>query len=136
MSHYVLVTGGRDPEPLVCQEVVDCLAWMHMFYGSGLRVLHGDARGVDTVADDYCKEVAIVVKGFPADWDTHGKKAGFIRNTHMATLLLQWIAGGHTGEVLAFEGGRGTANMKTVAERVGLQLTTIPEGGVRSTWPT
>ena len=132
MSHYVLVCGGRDPEPLVCQEVTDCLTWMSAFYGNTLRVLHGGARGVDATAQAVCDELGIQVKAFPADWDTHGKSAGPIRNTHMATLLCKWTAQGHTAEVLAFDGGRGTAHMVKTAEDVGLQLTVIPEGGNRS----
>jgi hypothetical protein len=47
-------------------------------------VICGMARGVDTLGEQYAKENSIPVEYFPADWKTHGKSAGYLRNVEMA----------------------------------------------------
>jgi hypothetical protein len=125
VNHYVLVTGGRDADDVVLQEVDDCLTFLHHFYGARLRVMHGAARGVDTKAQEVCERLGIVVKAFPADWG-RGKRAGIERNEKMGGLLIKWMAQGHSGEVLAFRGGRGTEHMATFAGQLGIDVTRIP----------
>lgn len=45
----------------------------------------GMARGADATARNLWKTYyGLPVHEFPADWDKHGKAAGFIRNTEMA----------------------------------------------------
>ena len=48
------------------------------------EVVSGKARGVDTLGEKWAKVVGVPVKEFPADWDTHGRAAGYIRNKEMA----------------------------------------------------
>ena len=48
------------------------------------EVVCGKARGVDTLGEEWAKRNGVPVKEFPADWDTHGKQAGPIRNLQMA----------------------------------------------------
>lgn len=43
-------------------------------------VVSGAARGVDRIAEAEAKLSGLSVLSFPADWDTHGKSAGFKRN--------------------------------------------------------
>jgi hypothetical protein len=50
---------------------------------NGTSVIHGGARGVDTLADKYAKVLGHDVQVFKADWKTHGKAAGPIRNNEM-----------------------------------------------------
>jgi hypothetical protein len=47
-------------------------------------VLSGTARGADTLGEQWAKRNNIPVERYPADWDTHGKRAGFLRNWRMA----------------------------------------------------
>lgn len=47
-------------------------------------VICGCANGVDKLGEEWAKLNNIDVEYFPADWDRHGKKAGFIRNKEMA----------------------------------------------------
>jgi hypothetical protein len=58
------------------------------------EIVSGHAKGVDQLGEGFAKEYNIPVKQFLADWDTHGKKAGYIRNIEMATyadvLLAIW----------------------------------------------
>lgn len=48
------------------------------------EVVSGGATGVDTLGENWAKANNIPVKVFPAQWDLHGKAAGFIRNEQMA----------------------------------------------------
>jgi len=58
------------------------------------RIISGNAYGVDQVGEALAKESGWPFEIFPADWETHGKSAGPIRNKEMAhyadILLLIW----------------------------------------------
>lgn len=58
------------------------------------RVVSGTARGVDRLGERWAKERHIPIDRYPADWDTHKKAAGYIRNKLMAenaeALLAIW----------------------------------------------
>jgi hypothetical protein len=47
-----------------------------------VTIVHGGARGVDTIAG-ICAHAGWKVETCPADWNKHGKAAGFIRNQEM-----------------------------------------------------
>lgn len=53
------------------------------------------------------------MKRFPADWKSHGRAAGPIRNEPMAE---------YADGVALFPGGRGTASMKREAAKRGLRV--------------
>lgn len=46
-------------------------------------IVHGGAKGVDSMAGYYGKTYGSLVKEVPADWATHGPRAGFVRNREM-----------------------------------------------------
>lgn len=46
----------------------------------GLKIISGGARGADRLAEKYAVDCDLDLQVFQADWDTHGKAAGFIRN--------------------------------------------------------
>lgn len=46
-------------------------------------VISGGAPGIDTVAEQAARARGMTVRVYPADWRTHGKRAGFIRNGEM-----------------------------------------------------
>jgi hypothetical protein len=125
VSHYVIVTGGRDADDVTLEDVRVVLTFLNSFYGGTLRVLHGAAKGVDARAAEVCDELGVGVKAFPADWG-RGNQAGLERNEKMARLVDSWMGPEHTGEVIAFRGGRGTAHMCSMAERFHIPLTQIP----------
>ena len=68
-------------------------------------VIHGGARGADDLARQW-GEISVGIEGveFRADWTAHGKAAGMIRNQRM-------LDEGRPDLVVAFPGGRGTADM-------------------------
>lgn len=59
-----------------------------------LHIISGCAKGVDTAAIEFAKDNDLLYSEYPADWKTHGKAAGHIRNKQMAdvadALLLIW----------------------------------------------
>jgi hypothetical protein len=43
-------------------------------------IISGSARGVDATAAQAARERGLAVREFPADWERHGKRAGYLRN--------------------------------------------------------
>lgn len=78
----LLVCGSRDLHiPLA--DMVSYLGLMQSAYHGIDRIIHGGARGVDTVAGLAAETLGLPVTVYPADWDTHGKAAGPKRNQQM-----------------------------------------------------
>lgn len=97
----LIVCGGRD----FCDRdfVYAMLDVCHKRNGIAC-VIHGAARGADTIAADWCVARGVHAEAFPADWDKHGKAAGALRNQRM-------LDEGRPDGIIAFPGGRGTADM-------------------------
>jgi len=108
----VLVCGGRDYADAAHVEGV---LRFHLLEGAPNVIIEGCARGADSLAEDFGTRWLIPVEHFPADWDRHGKAAGPIRNRQM-------LDEGKPDLVIAFPGGRGTANMIEQAERAGVPV--------------
>lgn len=51
-------------------------------------IISGCANGVDTLAIRFALRNNLILKKFPADWNTFGKSAGFRRNIEMADYAL------------------------------------------------
>jgi hypothetical protein len=98
----VLVCGGRDftDQP----RVWSVLDHYHAESGGFGCIVHGAARGADTLAGAWASARGVFELPFPADWDLHGYSAGPIRNARM-------LHEGRPDVVIAFPGGKGTANM-------------------------
>ncbi len=51
-------------------------------------VVHGACpKGGDQIADEICEFYQIPKERHPADWDRHGRRAGYVRNAHMVNLV-------------------------------------------------
>jgi hypothetical protein len=66
----------------------------------GTIVVHGAARGADTIAGEVARELGFEVRPYPADWETYPKAAGPIRNSEM--LKKEHLPGEPIDKVLAF----------------------------------
>jgi UDP-N-acetylmuramoylalanine-D-glutamate ligase len=113
----VLVCGGRDYNDWARLE--DELNVIERTYGK-LTIISGCARGADTLAIRYAEKYNDPVEKFPADWEKHGRGAGHIRNQQM-------LDEGKPDLVVAFPGGRGTANMIERARKAGVEVIQIEE---------
>lgn len=88
---------------------------------SRLSVLSGGARGADRHAIAWAKKRGIRHIEMKADWKTYGRFAGPIRNQRM-------IDEGKPDVVIAFPGGRGTADMIRRAEDNGIPVIRVRDG--------
>ena len=105
MSQRVLVCGGRDfGDRAFVFRTLDAHHASEPFH----VLIQGAARGADTYARNWAETHNIRCLSFPADWKRNGKAAGPIRNRQMLDV-------GQPDLVIAFPGGRGTADMVTQA---------------------
>jgi hypothetical protein len=88
-------------------------------------LIHGAARGADSLAGQWAREHSIPEQRFPADWDKYGKSAGYRRNQRM---LLE----SNPDIVIAFPGGSGTENMKRLARNASVPISTVPKSSARN----
>jgi hypothetical protein len=110
----VLVCGGRDYDDrdhiwntLTAIPAVTC-------------IIHGCATGADSEAMIVAEALGIKHAPFRAEWQKYGKAAGPIRNQRM-------ITEGKPDLVVAFPGGRGTADMVRRSRVAGIPVQIIKE---------
>ena len=106
----VIIAGSRD--------VSDIRLVEEAIVSSGIFptiVLCGTARGVDLLGKIWAAHAGIPVKDYPANWDAHGKSAGYKRNTLMAENADALIA--------VWDGkSKGTKHMIDIANKRGLKV--------------
>lgn len=105
-----IIAGTRDcTDKTRLIEAITVCGWVPT------TVISGTARGVDKLGEIWAEEHSIPCERFPADWDRHGKAAGYRRNEQMANnsdaLIAIWD--GHS---------RGTKHMIDIAKRNGLRV--------------
>lgn len=86
-------------------------------------VIHGNARGADSCASVWAirqRRKGVFNVPVPAQWSKFGKAAGPKRN--------QKMLGMKPDLVIAFPGGRGTADMVRRATAAGVEVIEIPRG--------
>jgi hypothetical protein len=106
MEQRVLVCGGRDYADrrrvygiLDVAHAANPIVWL----------IAGGANGADALAIDWARKEQVKFQVFNADWESLGRKAGPIRNQQM-------LDEGKPHMVIAFPGGKGTADMVRRAE--------------------
>lgn len=92
----------------------------------GTIIVHGRARGADMLADEVAKSLGLSVRGYPADWDQFGIRAGPIRNTEMLEKEHPDQDGVFIDFALAFAAdfaiARGTGDMMRKCRRKGIRV--------------
>ena len=104
----LLVTGGRSFRdwPHV---------WRELDRIAPSLIIVGDCKtGVDATVRRWGSVHSVRVVVFEADWDTHGKAAGPIRNQKMVDE--------EPDLCLAFHGGRGTEDCVRRAQKAGIEV--------------
>jgi hypothetical protein len=130
----VLVCGGRDfvdRDMLFRTLDTETPRTEPDAYGNDMplnvTIIHGDCpTGADLFADDWAAVNWCSVEGYPADWQMHGRAAGPIRNQRM-------LDEGKPDLVIAFPGGRGTADMVRRAMRAGVKILEVRATPTQST---
>jgi hypothetical protein len=113
----VLVCGGRDYKNRTqVFAVLDRLMAKH----GALTIIEGGAVGADTFAGEWtCMQRSCRLVTEHANWEKYGKPAGPIRNQKM-------IDDHKPNLVIAFPGGRGTADMVFKARSAGIEVIEVP----------
>lgn len=101
----VLITGGWDYSDFDAFEKA-----MEMLPFKIELIIHGGARGADSIADRWAKKHGVFIMRMDALWDAHGKGAGPKRNWAMLNF-------GKPDYCVAFPGGNGTADMVRQCEK-------------------
>jgi len=126
----VLVCGGRettlkkmgiDPGAVHCL-VVKTLNQLSACGRRETTVIHGGAKGVDSMADNWCFSTRTPKLVFPIskeEWEAKGGIAGPLRNTQM-------LQDGKPDVCLAFPGGPGTADMVAKCRAAGVRVVEVP----------
>lgn len=121
----VLVCGGRNYSNR--DKVADVLGYLNPRDGNGITcVIHGGALGADALAAEWAIKHDITCASYAADWRTQGRAAGPIRNSLM-------LREGKPDVVVAFPGGRGTADMMAKARAAGVQVIEVNDPAHRPT---
>jgi len=128
------VTGGRDfTNRVVIFGVLDDLHAISPIS----ELVHGDARGVDTIARDWAHDRGVNETPFPADWQNldapgavikchpggqpYNALAGFTRNQAMVDYGIEVL--------VAFPGNRGTRDMRRRATAADVLIIPISTSG-------
>lgn len=109
-----LVCGGRDYTDRA-------FLWMSLdAYGPPEigEIVSGMAPGADALAAEWAERFGFPLHKFHADWKAHGRAAGPIRNQRM-------LDEGKPDVIIAFPGGRGTADMVRRAKAAGIPVHVI-----------
>lgn len=111
----VLVCGGRNYDDQ--ERVFAVLDKLDSEAGIDC-IIEGGARGADSFAAHWAERRFCVKETYEADWENQGSFAGPMRNKRM-------LEEGEPDLVIAFPGGRGTADMVRKARKAGVEVVEI-----------
>lgn len=108
----IIIAGGRNfiDYTKLCESCDDALQLL-----DDIEIVSGTAKGADSLGEEYAKEKGYKITRFPADWDKHGKSAGYKRNAEMAE---------YADGLIAFWDykSKGTRNMIDLADKFNLKI--------------
>lgn len=120
----ILVAGGRDFTDIDMAEFAMAAAMRHLTTADpsrGFKFIQGGAKGADFLCKCLALKYGYDVDEYPADWNTHGRAAGHIRNQQM-------LDEGRPNVAIILPGGRGTDDMFTKASAAGLHVYDLRKG--------
>lgn len=114
----VLVTGGREYQDIdTVFDTLDRVLIEYRLQPKDLTIVHGGACGADALADRWARINGAKVCYHLPDYERYGRSAPLHRNTKMIEQ--------HPDLVIAFPGGRGTADMIVKAGQAGVPIWNI-----------
>lgn len=112
----ILVCGDRNWENVeLIQE------WLEAFNLSDqwlqITLIHGNAKGADTIASEIARGWAWNIVSYPAEWGKYGKSAGQIRNREMIKENPDVVLAFHSDLKIS----KGTRDMVLLAVKEGIE---------------
>jgi hypothetical protein len=118
LSNTYLICGSRDfSNPFMASIWID--AYLRSMLKRGDIVIHGNARGADRISAESAERAGCTVLAYEADWETHGKRAGIIRNLEMLDANPDMVIAFWTGK------SKGTKHTISEAEKRGIHTIVI-----------
>jgi hypothetical protein len=115
----ILFCGDRNwSNRIYIQDVIKDLLEAYGIF----TVIHGAARGADTIAGEEAIRLGLEVIEVPANWDLYQKRAGMIRNAEMLKLKPKIVIAFHAD----FENSKGTKHMVAIAKKAGVHTLVLP----------
>jgi hypothetical protein len=119
----ILITGGRNwtDYTTINDAILDASMWQDVswwpdFDPATITIVHGDAKGADTIAGGVARMFGMTEERHPANWETHHRAAGPIRNQEMVDL------GADLCLAFLMPGSKGTADCVRRAEKAGIEV--------------
>lgn len=111
----LIIAGGRDYDNYNELERVTDYMLSNLIATHKIVIVSGGARGADSLAVQYAQIRGYELITMPADWEVHGRSAGYIRNAQMAEVATH---------LLAFWDGksRGTKHMIDIAHNMKIKV--------------
>lgn len=127
----LLVTGSREyTDARTCAAALDEVAGLLRAPGGPPPILvHGSARGLDSLADRLARARGWPVEGHPADWARRGRRAGFVRNAEMVASGADLCLAFPLGALLSGT-SRGTWGCATAARAAGIPTLLVWAGSL------
>lgn len=117
----IIITGGRDfCDKAMLYNKLDSV--LSQFSSTNhIEIVTGGACGADEIGKQYALEHDLAHAEFPANWNEHGKSAGYVRNLKM----VEYVDG--DGLLVVFWDGesKGTAHMIEIARSRGMFISIL-----------
>lgn len=79
----LIVAGSRSiKDPKVVYDAIGHMLGLVSWVAT--EVVSGTCHGPDVFGEQWAEKARVPVIHFPAEWNKHGKRAGYLRNTEMA----------------------------------------------------
>lgn len=116
----LLVTGSRDfHDEFLMRHELEAVKLYSEQVGVKVTLVHGAARGADTLAEKIAADFGWDIESHPADWDKFGKRAGYVRNQEMLDSGIDMCLAFPLGE------SKGTRMMIKLVEKADLPLKVV-----------
>ena len=109
----ILICGSRNYNSV--QNIMEYLERTPLGPGE-TTIVHGAARGADSIAGELAESMGFNVEPHPADWDKYGRSAGIRRNIEMLSTGIDHVV--YFSKDL--ENSKGTSHMVRIAREAGV----------------